>query len=470
MKRRILNTLYVVFIAALLAFSSCSNAPEKSAANKSAQPEKGKKIKYWVAPMDATYISQKPGKSPMGMDLVPVYETDQDEKAMRAGSGKEVKIDPVVVQNMGVRVVDVERKEISRSIRTLGEVDVAEDAESVVNLRYSGWIEKIFVNETGEYVKKGQSLFRVYSPEMVQAQQEYIDARESTGQESPLTKSAGTRLELAGAGSWLVKALEGKKTPYKNLTVPSPQSGYVLHKNVVEGSKVMAGQDLYRIGNLTEIWVNAEIYEYDSPWIHVGDPAEMELSFQKGKTYDGKVSYIYPTLDPKTRTVKARLEFPNPGLSLKPGMFATVRIQAQKKSDALVIPTEAVLHSGQRQLVFVAKGNGRYEPREIVTGLSGDGHITEVLSGLSENETVVTSGQFLLDSESQLQEAVEKMLAERLESNRADKNKNEGQVEDHDDHDHAGQTYWTCPMHPQIVQDEFGQCPICKMDLVEKKK
>jgi Cu(I)/Ag(I) efflux system membrane fusion protein/cobalt-zinc-cadmium efflux system membrane fusion protein len=419
-----------------------------------------KKIKYWVAPMDPTYIRDEPGKSPMGMDLVPVYEDDGNG----ASSGTTVRIDPVVVQNMGIRTAHAHRMDLGRSVRILGEVDVAEDSVSVVNLRYSGWIEKIHVDQTGAYVKKGQPLFRIYSPELVQAQQEYIQALSSTGADSPLTKSARTRLELAGAGSWLVKALAGKTKPFKTIAVPSPQNGYVLHKNVVEGSKVVAGQDLYRIGNLASIWVNVEVYEFDAPWINTGDPARMELSFEKGKTYDGKVGYVYPTLDKKTRTLKARLEFPNPGLALKPGMFATVWIEVQKKADALAIPTEAILHSGQRQLVFVSIGDGKYEPREITTGLVGDDHMTEVLTGLSEHEIVVTSGQFLLDSESQLQEAVAKLLADRLEAKTSKDNSNA------DKDTKAVTTYWTCPMDPQVVQDGPGTCPICKMDLVEKKK
>lgn len=429
--------------------------------------KKEKKIKYWVAPMDPNYIRDEPGKSPMGMDLVPVYE-DEDEGSR--DSGKAVRIDPVVVQNMGVRTAHVMRTDLKRSIRTIGEVDVAEDSVSVVNLRYSGWIEKIFADETGAYIKKGQPLFRIYSPELVQAQQEYIQAFDSTGPDSPLTSSARTRLELAGVGSWLIKALEGKKKSFKTLTVTSPQNGYVLHKNVVEGSKVNAGQDIYRIGNLAFIWVNVDVYEFDAPWIEKGDPARMELSFEKGKTFAGKVAYVYPTLDKRTRTLKTRLEFPNPGLVLKPGMFATVWIEAQNKPGVLAVPTEAILHSGERQLVFVSKGNGRYQPIDIVTGLVGDGRMTEVISGLSEHDVVVTSGQFLLDSESQLQEAVAKLLSARLEAKNPATGASDEKTDSKDDHNHDGETYWTCPMHPQIVQDDPGQCSICKMDLVEKNK
>jgi len=258
----------------------------------------------------------------------------------------------------------------------------------------------------------------------------------------------------------------------RTIVIRAPRSGFILHKNVVEGARVAAGMDLYRIGNLKTIWVNAEVYEFDAPWIRVDQKATMELPYQRGRKFQGKVNYIHPTLNRKSRTLKVRLEFDNSGIDLKPGMFATVWIEAQHRDSVLVIPTETIIHSGERQLVFVTEEVGRYQSREIVTGLVGDGHRTEVLSGLSAGETVVTSGQFLLDSESQLQEAVQKLLAERLQvkqgaapSSAADNTKS------HVDHsaDH-GESFWTCSMHPQVVQDGPGTCPICGMDLVARKQ
>ena len=190
----------------------------------------------------------------------------------------------------------------------------------------------------------------------------------------------------------------------------------MLHKNVVDGARVAAGQDLYRIGNLKTIWVSAEVYEFDAPWVEVGQKATMELSFQAGRRWEGRVAYIYPTLSPRSRTLRVRLEFHNPGINLKPGMFATVRVEAQRKDDVLRVPTEAILHSGERRIVFVSPSLGRYEPREVVTGLTGDNRLTEVLEGLEEGDAAVVSGQFLLDSESQLQEAVQKLLDARLQA------------------------------------------------------
>jgi Cu(I)/Ag(I) efflux system membrane fusion protein/cobalt-zinc-cadmium efflux system membrane fusion protein len=409
--------------------------------------------------MDPTFVSDKPGKSPMGMDLVPVYEG-------QGGTASGITIDPTVVQNMGLRIAPVTRGPIFRHVRTIGTVDIAEDEVSVVNLRFSGWIERIYVDETGTKVNKGKVLFDIYSPELVSAQEEYLLALRAAGRDSPLSKSARQRLAFFDLSSWHIEQIEKAKAPLRTIHIVAPQTGYILHKNVVQGARVQSGSDLYRIGNLAKIWVNADVYEFDAPWVELGQKATMELSFQKGATYEGSVSYIHPTLNPKTRTLTVRLEFDNPGLSLKPGMFATVQIEAQRKDGALVLPTEAIIHSGTRQLVFVAIDLGRYEMREITTGLVGDRHTTEILSGLSEGERVVTSGQFLLDSESQLQEAVQKLLATRLHA-KEQRVSAAQEAPDHAGHDH-GETYWTCGMHPQIVQNEPGTCPICGMDLTEK--
>ena len=428
-----------------------------------------RKIKYWVAPMNPAYISEKPGKSPMGMDLVPVYEDGQEPDT--AGM---VTVDPVMVQNMGVRVAPVERGSIFRHIRTLGEVDVAESEISVVNLRFSGWIERIYADETGQEVKRGQWLFSIYSPELVSAQKEYLLAYNVSGPAGKLTKSAAERLRLWDIPESVLKKIVSQQNVDRNLVVTAPRSGYILQKNVVDGARIKAGKDLYRIGNLKKIWVTAEVYEFDAPWIEVGQPAKMELSFQRGKQYAGKVEYIYPTLNRRSRTLKVRLEFNNPGVELKPGMFATVRIEAQRKDEVLRIPTEAIIHSGERQIVFITSQIGKYQAREIVTGLVGDGHLTEVLSGLSQGDVVVTSGQFLLDSEAQLQEAVQKLLAARLQVKSPAKAQADSVKPDaghgHNHDQDSGDLYFTCPMHPMIVQDGPGSCPICGMDLVPKPK
>lgn len=425
-----------------------------SASSSSAAPSGERKIKYWVAPMDPTYIADKPGKSPMGMDLVPVYE----DQAPAPGSGKAVVVDPLVVQNMGVRVAPAKVGPIFRHVRTLGEIEVAEDEVSVVNLRYSGWIERIRVDETGVEVKQGQTLFEVYSPELVAAQDELLLAVRTEGPDGPRARSARTRLRNWDVPASVVDSVVAADASRRTVPVLAPRTGYVLHKAVVEGARIMAGQDLYRIGNLKTIWVRAEVYEHDAPWVKQGQKAWMELPFAAGAQVIGEVSYVYPTLNKRSRTLEVRLEFPNPGLDLKPGMFATVRIETRRKDDALIIPTEAILHSGERQLVFVSPTLGRYEPRDIDTGLVGDRHLTEVLSGLDEGDEVVLSGQFLLDSESQLQEAINKLLAARLQAGGG------GEAESARSAEQAAD--WSCPMHPEIVQDHAGTCPICGMDLV----
>jgi multidrug efflux pump subunit AcrA (membrane-fusion protein) len=426
---------------------------------------KGKKQLYTCG-MHPNVIQEGPGTCPIcGMDLTPM-KAGAGGGGGAAAAGADAKgmvtVDPVMVQNMGVRVAHVKTGALSRSVRTIGEVVVAEDLVSVVNLKYSGWIEKLFVDQTGVKVRRGQALFSVYSPELVAAQQEYLLAVKAAGRDSPLAQSSRTKLALWDLGDKALGRIEQRGKARRTMTITAPRSGYVLHKNVVQGTKANAGMDLFRIGKLDAIWVHAQIYEFDAPWIHVGQPASMELSFEQGKQYKGKVSYIYPTLDRKTRTLTVRLEFVNPSLQLKPGMFTTVRIKTRQKTDILVVPTEAILRSGERNLVFVAKPGGKFEPRQVVTGLSGDGHRTEVLSGLKAGEPVVVSGQFLLDSESQLQEAMQKLLAARLLAKQTP-----GAEHKHDDK--GKKVIWTCPMHPTIVEEKAGACPICGMDLVEKK-
>ncbi len=233
--------------------------------------------------------------------------------------------------------------------------------------------------------------------------------------------------------------------------------GEAARHSAREGAHITAGQDLYTIGDLSKIWVRAEVYEHDAPWVEVGQPAQMELTYHKGEAIKGSVAYVYPTLNETSRTLSVRLEFPNPDLQLKPGMFATVYIQFRREEDALVVPTEAILHSGTRQIVFVSVGEGRFEPREITTGLVGDRHTTQVLSGLAAGEDIVTSGQFLIDSESQLQEAIAKMRAQRSRAT------SEHIIMEHDERVYA------CSMHPEQTSHEPGRCSICGMDLEEQE-
>lgn len=445
--------------------------------NESADGQK-RKILYWRAPMNPSYVSDKPGKSPMGMDLVPVYE-DEEQPGEQSDKKGAITVDPVVVQNMGVRTARVERGSILREVRTIGEVVVAEDKLSVVNLRFSGWVEKLFIDQTGEYVEKGQPLFEVYSPELVSAQGEYLLALKTAGKRSRLALNSKNRLLFWDLKEDDIKLIEKNREIRRTVTIRASTSGYVLKKNIVLGAYVKAGTDIYEIGDLNSIWVNAEVYEYDAPWVRAGQGVNMELSFERGHLFEGRVSYVYPTLNRHSRTLTVRTEFKNPDLRLRPGMFATIWIQVQPKQNVLKVPSEAILHSGERQLVFVTAPHGKFVAREVVTGVNGGDRQTEIVKGLKEGEEVVVSGQFLLDSESQLQEAIQKLLESGLQykkqrDKKAVVNSAKGDMlledaqnhpESHSEHKH---TYWTCGMHPKVVQDGPGLCPICGMDLVER--
>ena len=450
----LLSLLAIAWLAALPV--ACSgDAPHSD-------PDAHVHAELWTCGMHPDVLEGAPGACPIcGMDLTPLSPATSEEAGPASATDGPVpgtiRIDPVITQNMGVRVAPVERQPLFRHLRTIGEVVVGEDRVSVVNLRFSGWIEVIRADRTGEYIEAGQPLFEIYSPELVAAQEDFLLALRTQGARSELTRSARRKLALFDLAQADIDGIAETGRSRRSLTIRAPRAGYILEKNVVEGARVGAGQDLYRIGDLSRVWVHAEVYEHDAPWVEVGQPAEMELAYQRGVLVPGSVSYVYPTLNEGARTLTVRLEFPNPDLRLKPGMFATVHIAFRRIDDALVLPSEAILHSGKRELVFVALGDGRFAPREITTGLVGDRHMTQVLSGLEAGELVVTSGQFLIDSESQLQEAIAKMLARRAHG---------GPGPDGDIH---GPTVYACPMHPEERAHGPGRCAICGMDRVAEE-
>jgi Cu(I)/Ag(I) efflux system membrane fusion protein/cobalt-zinc-cadmium efflux system membrane fusion protein len=397
---------------------------EQPVAQTADQKSQGKrKILYWQAPMNPTEIYDRPGKSAMGMDLIPVYE---DEAGM--SSGGTVSIDPVTVQNMGVRYGKVERMDFSRVIRTVGEINFNEDKLYDINSKISGWIEKLYVNYTGEIVKKGQPLLEIYSPDLVTTQEEYLLALKTRkmvsgssfksireGGES-LLESTRKRLLYWDIPPSEIERLEKTGEVRKTIQLQAPAGGMVVERNVVDGAHVKSGEKLFRIADLSSVWVHASIYDYEVPWVREGQPAEMDLSYQPGKTYQGKVAYIYPYLREKARDVHVRLEFNNPDLDLKPGMYVNVQLQSRVIPNTLVVPSEAVIRSGRRNVIFVTREPGKFEPRDIRIGEEGGpgNRYLRVLSGLLEGETVVTSAQFMLDSESRLQEAIQKMLQEKM--------------------------------------------------------
>lgn len=372
------------------------------------QKQEERKIKYWVAPMDPNFISDKPGKSPMGMDLVPVYEDKS------GGSESVIIIDPTVVQNTGIMTTPVEIRSIFKEIRTIGLVDYDETRYTHIHTKVKGWIERLYVNFTGQRVKKNQALLDIYSPELVSTQEEYLSALSSLtasniGSEA-LLRSTRDRLSNWDITSEQIDKLERTGKVSKVMTLYSPFNGIVVEKKALAGMSVVEGMNLYAIADLSKVWVYADIYEFELPWLEEQQEAKMTLTYIPGKIFKGKVAYIYPYLDSKTRTIKVRLEFDNENGELKPGMYANIVIKAEERKNSIVIPKESVIHSGERDIVFIAYGKGKFEPREVTLGVSGEGGYYEVLDGLTGNEMVVTSGQFMLDSESSLREAVRKRL------------------------------------------------------------
>ena len=396
-------------------------ASEQKAKTQTGKEKKKRKILYWRAPMDPTEIYDRPGKSKMGMDLIPVYEDEAE-----LGSGGVVKIDPEIVQQMGVRTTEVKKMDFHRVIRTVGYIDYNEEKLYTVSPKISGWIDKLYVDFTGQEVRTGQPLLEIYSPELVTTQEEYLLALKNKqalqnasfksiqeGAES-LLKASYQRLRYWDIPESEIRRLETTRQVRKTLQLQSPANGVVIHKNAVEGSFVKEGMPLYQIADLSTVWVYASIYDYELPWLDLGNEATMDLSYYPGKSFTGKIIYIYPYLDKKARVAKIRMEFSNPNLELKPGMYSNVIVKGRVIPDALVIPSEAVIRSGVRNIVFVARGKGKFEPRQVKLGEEGENGLVRVISGLLPGEKVVTSAQFLLDSESRLQEAIQKLLQERM--------------------------------------------------------
>src|SRR3972149_9054289 len=364
------------------------------------------------------FKSDKPGKSPMNMDMVPVYA---DEEEVAAGI---VKIDPATVKSINVRTEKVIKKPLHRSIRTTGRIDYDERKITHIHTKIQGWVEKLYIDFTGKEVNKGDMLLEVYAPELVTAQEEYLLAleyekslRDSKTEEVSsgakfLLESARKRLQLFDVAEHPIKELEETRKPKKTLHIHSPTHGIVIQKNLLEGMFITPETHLYVITDISKIWVYADIYEYEVPWIKVGQETEMTLSYFPEKVFKGVVTYIYPYLQAETRTVKVRMEFDNPDWELKPDMYANVKLESKIAESAILVPAEAVIRSGVRDIIIVSKGEGVFAPRDVRVGVdTGDGYL-QILEGVKAGEYVVTSAQFLIDSESKLREAVDKMRSE----------------------------------------------------------
>jgi RND family efflux transporter MFP subunit len=382
-----------------------------------------RKIKYyWDPMMNPPYISDKPGKSPMGMDLVPVFED-------RVSGGTSVTIDPVVVQNMGVRVAKVTTGTITREVRAIGYLDEAQSNVRDVNLRVSGWVEKLHADTVGMALSKGAPLFELYSPEVQVAADELIAARKSleslgSNADSLAKKTAQTlfdatrlKLEQWGLGAEQVEKLSKLDQPPRSVTFTSPIDGYLTQKMVVQGASVKSGDTVLRIVDLSNVWLDSQVYAQDLPFVRIGGTVSATVEGLPGKPFEGKVIFIQPELDPQTRTATVRIALPNMELTLRPGMYATARIQTTIAKDATLVPREAIIDTGTRQVVFVSAGEGKFEPRQVKVGAEGEGGVVQVLAGLTAGESVVSSGQFLLDAESRMREAVQKHLNGQLLAN-----------------------------------------------------
>ncbi|RMH58751.1 MAG: efflux RND transporter periplasmic adaptor subunit [Candidatus Hydrogenedentota bacterium] len=416
---RFVNVLLVLVIVGLLGFIALRPSGEGGAAGTAASApasSSGKrKILYYKDPMHPWLTSPRPGKAPdCGMDMVPVYEGEEDESNPNA-----IKIDPVMQQNIGVRTALAKKRILTHRIRTTGRVTYDERLIRHIHTKISGWVEKLYVDFEGKFVRKGEPLLDIYSPELVSTQEEYLLALRAADlyRKSPdpaareqgeaLLRSARERLEYWDISEDEIARLEETRRPRKTLTLYSELDGIVVKRNTYEGQHVTPKKNLFMIADISRVWILADIYEYELPWIRVEKKAVVELP-HLGKRLTGRISYIDPYLNPKTRTATIRLEFDNPGFTMKPDMYVNVLIDAGDERRVVTVPEEAVINTGRRKVVVVALGNGKFESRDVELGKRGDDFI-EVRKGLREGEKVVTSAQFLIDSESQLKLGMAKM-------------------------------------------------------------
>jgi len=372
-------------------------------AEKSAQTEKSEpKILYWVAPMDANYQRDKPGKSPMGMDLVPVYEEAGGES--EAGL---VTISPAVENNLGVRTGQVVNEPLNIDIKTLGTVQANENALWQINSRVSGWIEKLYVKSVGVEVENGQPLFDLYSPELVKAQESLFNAISLN--RSNLISSSKARLQALGVNKGQIENIIRNKKVLQNITVFAPQKGTISELKLNEGAFISPSTVVITAVNLDTVWVDVEVFAAQVSLVKLGDFASMTLDYFPGQKWDGQVDFIYPEMNASNRTLRVRLQFDNPTALLKPNMFASVTLIPQMKQSTLQIPREAVIYAGNMNRVVLALGEGKFKSVLVNLGLENKKSV-EVLSGLSEGQEIVTSAQFLLDSESSISADFGRML------------------------------------------------------------
>jgi RND family efflux transporter MFP subunit len=435
-------------------------------------------ILYYKSTMIPGETSSKPGKDSMGMAMVPVYEHQA-----AAASSSAIQVDPVTIQNMNIQTTTVQRGPLRRIIRTVGTIAYNETTLADVTTKFKGWIEKLDVDATGQLVHRGEPLFDIYSPELYSAEVEYLLTLKqgSTNDAGALVlrETAVNKLKFYDISDAQIAELEKTGQPRKTLQILAPIDGFVIEKNVVQGQMVDAGMKLYQLADLGIVWVYAQIYEQDLPYLQLGQEAVVKLASLPDREFRGRVTYVYPNVDEKTRTARVRLEFENPGYFLKPGMFVSVQITSELEPSALLVPDSAILRSGEKNTVFVALPGGKFDPRTVTLGPEAEHDQYEVVNGLRAGERIVTSGQFLLDSESQLREAIQKMrepatmasqgrAGNPLPAAGADTVAGAHGVTRPAFETSDTNVVYVCPMpaHVSITYDHPGNCPICGMALV----
>ncbi|MGK0270238.1 MAG: Cu(I)/Ag(I) efflux system membrane fusion protein [Cocleimonas sp.] len=368
---------------------------------------KEKKIKYWVAPMDANFRRDEPGKSPIGMDLVPVYEEKEDmvsNKKSNKGLPR-IRINPSTAQNMGVRIEKAMIKELSRTINTIGSVSYNEDKLHHIHARSSGWVESLYTRSLGDPVTKGKPLLEYYSPDIVAAQKDLIVSKRAG---SNLSRSSKTRLKDLNVSDEIIDEILRTGKSINNVPIVSNHSGVVTRIGIKNGMFITPGTEIYTIADLSSVWVIVDVFEHQLSWVKVGNKALINVQGVPGKDWEGEIDYIYPELNPKTRTLKVRLKIDTPEQQLKPNMFADVTLLTESKK-ALTVPTESIIYyENSTRLVKVVSEN-RYQPIEVKLGIKSEGHV-EILEGLDEGDDILVSGQFMIDSESNLQASFRRMM------------------------------------------------------------
>lgn len=432
-----------------------------------AAPAKEKQL--YTCGMHPQVIQDHPGNCPIcGMKLTPILKHDSSG-TNTTGNSSAIAIDAVTMQNMNLRTTTIMRGPLRKTVRTVGTIDYNETALADVTTKFKGWIEKLNADATGQLVHRGEPLFEVYSPELYSAQVEYLLALNQSSTSDPsaamLRETAANKLKFYDISDAQIAELDKTRQPRKTLQFVAPMDGFVTEKMAVQGQMVDAGMKLYRLADLGIVWIFAQIYEQDLPYIQLGQEAIVKINSLPDREFRGRVTFIYPNLDEKTRTAKVRLEFENPGYFLKPGMFVSVQIASELAASALLVPDSAVLRSGQKNTVFIALDSGKFDARTVALGPEGEGGMYQVVNGLNEGERVVSSGQFMLDSESQLNEAIEKMREPAkmpMEQKSATTNSAIKAMAVNEN------TVYVCPMpeHVSITYDHPGNCPICNMTLV----